>query len=262
MTLRKMEPVFQERVWGSTELQPWFPNANQKIGEVWFEEPDSPILIKFLFTTETLSVQVHPADDYAHLHHDSPGKTEMWHVLAAEPGAKIAAGFRKPVTKDQVRAAALSGEIVDLLEWFDASKGDTFLIPARTVHAIGGGLTICEIQQRSYVTYRLFDYFRGRELHLDPALDVCDLGPYQPRVKMPVESRYFSVNLLASQPESDVIIDPISYQVFVVLAGDGEMGGNVVTPGQALRATDSGRLTLAGNLEILHISLPINGYTT
>jgi len=257
MTLRKMEPVFQERIWGSTQLQLWFPNAenNKKIGEVWFEEPDSPLLIKFLFTTKDLSVQVHPADEYARLHHESPGKTEMWHVLAAEPGAKIAAGFRKPVTKEQVRAAAISGEIVDLLEWFDASKGDTFFIPAGTVHAIGAGFVICEIQQRSYLTYRLFDYFRGRELHLDQALDVCDLGPYQPRVRIPVESKYFSVDLLAPPWEGELTFDPASYQVLVILSGHGEMGGNAASAGQVWRVIDHGCMSLSADLEILRVRL-------
>ena len=265
MTLRRLEPVFHERVWGSTKLQPWFPNpANDKnIGEVWFEEPDSPLLIKFLFTTQNLSIQVHPDDGYARKHHNSPGKTEMWHVLAAEPGAKIAAGFRKPVTKERVGAAAISGDIVDLLEWFPASKGDTFFVPAGTVHAIGAGLTICEIQQRSDVTYRLFDYFRGRELHLDRALAVCHLGPYQPCVKMPVESKYFSVDLVTPPNGADLTSDPADYQVLVVLSGHGEIGGNAVAPGQAWRLVDApGPIFSIPNLEILRVRLQNKSYTT
>src|SRR5689334_22571221 len=97
----KLTPRFLEKVWGSTRLEPWFLNSQKKIGEVWFEGAEKPpLLVKFLFTSENLSVQVHPE-----------GKTEMWHILAAEPGAKIAAGFRAPVTAERVRAAALSGEI-------------------------------------------------------------------------------------------------------------------------------------------------------
>ena len=119
MPLRKLEPEFRERIWGSTRLEPWFRNPDSAIGEVWHEVPgDLPLLVKFLFTTQPLSVQVHPDDAYARAHYDSPGKTEMWHILAGEPRARIAAGFRQPVTPDQVRSAALSttsGEIEGML---------------------------------------------------------------------------------------------------------------------------------------------------
>jgi mannose-6-phosphate isomerase len=170
---QRLTPRFLEKVWGSTRLEPWFPNSQKKIGEVWFEGvADLPLLIKFLFTSENLSVQVHPE-----------GKTEMWHILAAEPGAKIAAGFREPVTAEQAKAAALSGEIEEMLEWFDAAPGDTFFIPAGTVHAIGAGLSLCEIQQWSDVTYRLYDYGRPRELHLDQGLAVSDLSSHAARRK-------------------------------------------------------------------------------
>src|SRR5689334_3144037 len=169
--LTRLTPRFVPKVWGSTRLEPLYPNASEKIGEIWFEGvPDLPLLIKFLFTTEPLSVQVHPE-----------GKTEMWHILAAEPGAKIAAGFREKISAEQLRASALSGEIEDLLEWFEARPGDTFFIPAGTVHAIGAGLTLCEIQQYSDITYRLFDYGRPRELHLDEGARVSKLGPHAAR---------------------------------------------------------------------------------
>src|SRR5271154_2083082 len=95
----RLTPTFKEKAWGSTHLEPLFANSQTKIGEVWFEGvADLPLLVKFLFTTEKLSVQVHPNDAYARQHHDSPGKTEMWYVLAAEPGAQIAAGFREPIS--------------------------------------------------------------------------------------------------------------------------------------------------------------------
>lgn len=169
--LTRLTPRLVPKVWGSTRLGPLFPDSTEKIGEVWFEGvPDLPLLIKFLFTTEPLSVQVHPE-----------GKTEMWHILAAEPGAKIAAGFREPITEQRLRESALSGEIENLLDWHEARPGDTFFIPAGTVHAIGAGLTLCEIQQWSDVTYRLFDYGRPRELHLDEGARVSKLGPHRAR---------------------------------------------------------------------------------
>ena len=169
--LTRLTPRLVPKVWGSTRLEPLFPDSAEKIGEVWFEGvPDLPLLIKFLFTTEPLSVQVHPE-----------GKTEMWHILAAEPGAKIAAGFREKISDERLRASALSGEIEQLLEWHEARPGDTFFIPAGTVHAIGAGLALCEIQQWSDVTYRLFDYGRPRELHLDEGARVSQLGPHAAR---------------------------------------------------------------------------------
>ena len=169
--LTRLTPRLVPKVWGSKHLEPWFPDASEKIGEVWFEAAEPlPLLVKFLFTTEALSVQVHPE-----------GKTEMWHILAADPGAKIAAGFREPITEERLRASALSGEIEDLLQWFEARPGDTFFIPAGTVHAIGAGLTLCEIQQHSDITYRLFDYGRPRELHLDEGARVSELGPHAAR---------------------------------------------------------------------------------
>src|SRR5512141_2160047 len=169
--LTRLTPRLVPKVWGSTRLEPLFRDSTEKIGEVWFEGlPDLPLLIKFLFTTEPLSVQVHPE-----------GKTEMWHILAADPGAKIAAGFREPVTEQRMRESALSGEIENLLEWFEARPGDTFFIPAGTVHAIGAGLALCEIQQWSDITYRLFDYGRPRELHLDAGIPVSRLGSHPAR---------------------------------------------------------------------------------
>ena len=184
MPLVRLKPRFLEKVWGSEHLEPWFRNTGAKIGEVWFEgSGDVPLLVKFLFTSGKLSVQVHPDDAYAAEHHHSRGKTEMWHVLAAEPGASIAAGFREPISAERLRAAALSGEIEELLAWQEALPGDTFFIPAGTVHAIGAGLTLCEIQQLSDITYRLYDYGRPRELHIEEALAVGVREPHRARMQ-------------------------------------------------------------------------------
>jgi mannose-6-phosphate isomerase len=173
---RKIAPEFVERPWGKASLAPWFAQEGGRTGEVWFETPE--LLIKYLFTTEALSVQVHPGDEYARRHENASGKTEMWYVLEAEPGARIALGFRGPVSREQAGAAALDGSIVGLLEWHEASRGDTFFTPAGTVHALGAGLTVLEIQQASDVTYRLYDYGRGRPLHLEKGLAVLDAGPH------------------------------------------------------------------------------------
>jgi mannose-6-phosphate isomerase len=233
----RLTPTFKEKVWGSTQLEPLFPNSTRKIGEVWFEGVDNlPLLIKFLFTTEKLSVQVHPNDDYARKHHDSRGKTEMWHILRAEPGAQIAAGFRENITPRQLHEASLSGEIESLLQWFDASPGDTFFIPAGTVHAIGAGLTLCEIQQHSDVTYRLYDYGRPRDLHLDRATEVSSLGPH-PALwpadgKILVSCPYFTTSKLCIADPVKHIFSPDKTELIVILDGSGTLAGFPVTAGE------------------------------
>ena len=235
--MTRLTPVFKEKVWGSTHLAPLFPDSGRKIGEVWFEGVDNlPLLIKFLFTTEKLSVQVHPADDYAKQHHNSRGKTEMWHVLAAKPGAQIAAGFREPITPQRLRDASLSGEIESLLEWFDAAPGDTFFIPAGTVHAIGGGLTLCEIQQHSDVTYRLYDYGRPRELHLDQAMAVTNLGPYAARQcskgDLLVSCPFFTTSKLNISGRMTFTPSSKHPEIFVVIDGSAIHAGQTMSLGE------------------------------
>jgi mannose-6-phosphate isomerase len=263
MPLHKLEPSFRERVWGTRSLDPWFPNVRAKagpfpIGEVWFETPAVPLLVKFLFASQNLSVQVHPDDAYARFHHSSPGKTEMWRVLAAQKGAKIAAGFREPVTSDQARAAALDGKIVDLLQWFEARAGDTFFIPAGTVHAIGAGLTICEIQQRSDITYRFYDYGRGRELHLDSALAVSHLGPHAARAADKVACPYFVTEPL--DVAGTVTLPPMPRDVsgdelLIAIEGEGEIGGQPIRAGEVWHVAASEPLKITGNLRLLRTSV-------
>ncbi len=194
-------------MWGVHQLAPWFADQEKKIGEVWFEQTELPLLVKFLFTSENLSVQVHPDDATARERHNSLGKTEMWHILAAQPDAKIAAGFREPISQERMREAALSGEIVDLLAWHEAKAGDTFFIPAGTVHAIGAGLTLCEIQENSDVTYRLYDYGRGRELHLDDGISVSSGDRFEARVTpkgdVVVGCKHFHVSKVVSPRRLD-----------------------------------------------------------
>ncbi|MBA2356434.1 MAG: class I mannose-6-phosphate isomerase [Acidobacteria bacterium] len=205
-----LTPTFAERPWGVFDLSPWFanPSPSSRVGEAWFtadgnqtslgetlgaltrahgpeilgpeQGTECPLLVKILFTSERLSVQVHPDDEYAVAHHGpgSRGKTEAWHVIAAEPQATIGLGVTAPIAREQAEAAAQSGEIAHLMDWRPAKAGDTFLVPAGTVHALGPGLTLIEVQEQSDITYRLFDYGRGRQLHLQQGFDVADLGPY------------------------------------------------------------------------------------
>lgn len=254
MSVRLLEPEFVERVWGTTSLAPLFPNQAKNIGEVWFNAgPAFPVLVKFIFTSQRLSVQVHPDDAYAREVENSRGKTEMWHILAADPDATIAIGFREPQSAQAVRAAIADGTVEQLLNWVPVKAGDTFFAEAGTVHAIGGGVTLCEIQQNSDVTYRLYDYGRPRELHLEKGMAVARTGPYEGRRNYPVICNHFNVDLLE-------IGQPVSCNagcdgVLIVLEGTGAFDDMAVRAGQVAlvtAGTDPVRVTPSGALKILH----------
>ena len=224
----RLAPTFHEKVWGTSDIAPWFAARPGKTGEVWFEHvPRLPILIKFLFTSESLSVQVHPPDRGG-----EPGKTEMWHILRARPEARIALGFRQEYSPERVRAAALSGELPDLLRWFPVRAGETYFAPAGAVHAIGAGVALCEIQQNSDITYRLFDYGRPRDLHLDAGLEVARLapapGPENPVTlgagrSLLVECPYFRTELLEFDSRCEAAPGGAA-GLFTVLEGSGSFG--------------------------------------
>lgn len=172
-----------------------------------------PLLIKFIDANDNLSVQVHPDDELAQRKYGQSGKTEMWHVIAAEPGAGLYVGFNQKVTKEQYVQAVEDGTLAELLKFYPVQPGDTFMIPAGTVHAIGKGVLLAEIQQPSDVTFRIFDWNRvddegnPRELHTAEALEAIDfdlnLGTfkvdYKPELNKTiplVHSEYFNTNLI------------------------------------------------------------------
>ncbi len=218
----RLEPVFFPRPWGALSIAPLFPEksnlvepigeawmtgagarfaggafAGRTLGEAWPEmtpewtgsrvkhEPLFPLLVKFIFAETNLSVQVHPGDDYAARFEQSAGgrgKTEMWHILSARKDAAVLAGLKPHVTRASLERAVAEGTAENLLERVPVRPGDTVFIPAGTVHTIGAGLVLCEIQQNSDITYRLYDYNRrdaqgrARELHLEKALEVTHFG--------------------------------------------------------------------------------------
>ncbi|HEY6990826.1 MAG TPA: class I mannose-6-phosphate isomerase [Bryobacteraceae bacterium] len=271
-------PLFRERVWGRESLAPYFPGVRyaNRIGEAWFSFEENqtslgatlgeviaahpailgtssnhehpaicPLLIKLLFTTERLSVQVHPGDEYARHHHNCLGKTEAWYVIDAEPGGEIAVGFRKSLTPSQLRASALNGEIENLLDWRKVSAGDVILTPAGTVHAIGAGVTICEIQQNSDITYRLYDYGRPRELHLDHGVQVSHLGPsnhHQEKVILSggreqlAACEYFRIERLRPVNAITIAGGLPHYLLLVSIKGSGNIAGLAYAPGQTWMA--------------------------
>lgn len=176
----KLEPRQVEKPWGRTELPPMFSaSGGKRIGEIWFTgASDAPVLVKYIFTSERLSIQVHPNDDEARARGLKSGKEECWYILDADPGAKLGLGLKREIARDWLREAALDGSIEALMNWKPVVAGDFFYVPAGTVHAIGGGLSLLEFQQNADVTYRLYDYGRPRELHLDDGLAVANPKPY------------------------------------------------------------------------------------
>jgi mannose-6-phosphate isomerase len=176
--------------WGVGDLQPWssVDGTVDAVGELWFERADekAPIpalLLKLLFTSERLSIQVHPDDTFARAMGMPNGKSEAWYIIAAKPGSQIGAGLERRVTPQELRASIRNGSIVELVRWRPVEKGDVIFIPAGTIHAIGAGIVLAEIQQRSDTTFRLFDYGRQRELHEDNGLAVAHTWPLRSEQK-------------------------------------------------------------------------------
>jgi mannose-6-phosphate isomerase len=234
--VRRLEAKALDKIWGTPDTEPWYARSSRKIGEVWFTAPEEPrLLLKFIFTAEKLSVQVHPPDSPS----GAPGKTEMWHILRARPDASLALGFHEVLERERARQSALSGEIESLLHWYPVHVGETFFVPARTVHAIGGGLALCEIQQYSDITYRLYDYGRPRELHLDQGLAVADLGPHAgPSCpidlgggrRLLVECPYFRTESLTLTGAAVHRVGPHA-EYLVCIQGVGQIDGQPFAPG-------------------------------
>ena len=233
-----------EKPWGKPSLPPQFDiPAGKRIGEVWFEPPSEmpDILVKYIFTSEKLSVQVHPTDEQARrLGEANHGKEECWLVIDAEPGATLGIGFKEMVSAEAMRTAACNGSIEDLMQWFKVKRGDFFYIPAGTVHAIGAGVSLVEIQQNSDITYRLYDYGRPRELHLDSGISVAMGQPYvggthydlsSCSAQRMVDGPYFKADLVCGQPDGS--LPQTSPRMLIPLNGDILIGTERVFPGQA-----------------------------
>lgn len=181
MTLARLDRRTVAKPWGRTDLPAAFGPVAEPIGEVWFGDDHNvpPLLAKWLFTADRLSVQVHPDDVQAAARGLPSGKEECWVVVAAEPGARLGIGTRTSMGAEALRTASLSGKIATLLDWKPVAAGDWFHIAPGTVHAIGAGVTLIEVQQHADVTYRLYDYGRPRPLHLDDGVAVSRAEPYR-----------------------------------------------------------------------------------
>ena len=278
--LSRLEPFFSPRIWGRRSLAPWYPdkvNLKEPLGEAWLTAFDSrvssgpfagktlrqmwhdapvewrgrrhasvaefPVLIKFIFPNDKLSIQVHPDDAYAAKHEQGAGgrgKTEMWHMVSAQRGAEIMFGLQPGVNKEVFLRALASGSVENLLVHLPVHAGDTYFVPAGTQHAIGPGMVICEIQEYSDLTYRVYDYGRvdasgkPRELHVEKALEVTNfsrgsggkiepLALHSPDAKKYLLSacEFFATERWDCNRTTPVESDFEEFQLLVILEGTG-----------------------------------------
>ena len=244
-----LETKTVEKPWGRDTLPaPFTTPAGKRIGEIWFEPPqDLPqLLVKYIFTSEKLSVQVHPTDEQTEAKGlGRQGKSECWLVIDAEPGATLGIGFDKPLDAETMRAAAQDGSIEGMLTWHEVKAGDFFYIPANTVHAIGGGCSIIEVQQNSDITYRLYDYGRPRELHLEEGMAVAKGEPYDmARHQMVpetgdvalVDGPYFRLDRIDGLPDKDTASRYHGALLVIPREGIACVGDEPVKPGQCALA--------------------------
>lgn len=237
-----------------------------------------PLLTKILFTARNLSVQVHPDDNYALSTEGGPGKTEAWYVLDAKPGARVAVGLREPLEREALRAAALSGEIEGHLNWMDVARGDTLLVPAGTLHSIGEGLILFEVQQNSDLTYRFFDFGRldaqgrPRDLHLDRALDVViqheSAGHRRPEelphdtmnVERLIACEYFVLDRLGVEGAVEYRPGGRQLELLLVIAGEGTLAGERFAAGTCFAvpaACGAFGIEAEGGVEFLRSAQPV-----
>lgn len=288
----KLEPVLKDYLWGGTKLKTLFgrDNGGKKIAESWEvsvhpdgesrieggtlseylkEHPSAagekfPVLIKYIDAARNLSVQVHPDDAYARREENDNGKTEMWYIVEASEGAGIYCGFSRDVSKEEFRRALIDGTVESLLNFIPVKKGEAYLIKAGTVHAICAGCVICEIQQSSNVTYRVYDYLRRdengnlRPLHIEKAMDVIDFHAFRDETGSgaPEAVSGGSMRLLTDCPYFDVrelnfcgeyaARDMRSFTAVNVLEGRGKINGTVFRAGDSFFFSRGEQITIAG----------------
>jgi glucokinase-like ROK family protein len=280
MQLEKLYPECKYAVWGGEKLVGSFHKTSnlEKVAESWelsFHEagptklsdgrllkdvvtstdlgkncndfPFFPVLAKLIDAKENLSVQVHPSDEYALENENSFGKTETWYIVEAEENAGIYLGFNRDVTKEEYQTAIKNGTLTELLNFFKVKSGECYFIPAGTIHAIGTGCLICEIQQNSNLTYRVYDYGRKdkdgkeRELHVDKALKVTNLkkldhAPLKLKSdagEIIAVSKYFTVREIAIKGELSFSSDKNSYASFTCVKGEGVIDGKEIRTGDS-----------------------------
>ena len=214
-----------------------------------------PALNKFIDAKQNLSVQVHPSDIYALKNEGSYGKTEMWYIVEAEEGAGIYLGFNRDVTKEEYEQAIKENKLTDILNFYEVKAGECYFIPSGTVHAIGAGCLIYEVQQNSNITYRVYDYGRGREVHVEKALAVSNLNKHE-NITLNGEalgvSKYFTVKKLSVSGDKSLKTDGKTFYFLTVVKGSGSIGGLAVQKGDSLFVSaNHGEYELSGEMEII-----------
>jgi mannose-6-phosphate isomerase len=236
--------------WGSLDLRPWSEASptDGPIGELWFERPGpatpgTALLLKLLFTTEPLSIQVHPDDAFARAIGLANGKTEAWYILSAIAGAQVAVGLNYRRSATELRAAITDGSIASIVHWHPVHQGDVIFIPAGTIHAIGAGIVLAEIQQHSDATFRLFDFGRQRELHIESAVAVATAGPRE--IQSPPErlsdarmvltaNSYFALEQIDLAPRSVWTLDAPKETWLLAIEGHAQLGSTRLALGEAI----------------------------
>lgn len=252
---------FVDKPWGRTDIPAEFGTmSGRRVGEIWYSaetEAPLPILVKWLFTSERLSIQVHPDNAQARARGMLSGKEECWYVADAELGAVIGVGTKRSLTSEELHAASLSGEIEALMDWKPVRAGDYFYIPAGTVHAIGAGISLVEVQQYADITYRLYDYGRDRQLHLDDGVAVSSAKPYTDARSgqaglgtQLVDGPHFQLwyvsdmrDVLALPPSGNIWITPLSGQV--------QTDGDVAAKGDCIFKSGQGKITFSSDAKAL-----------
>ncbi|MFI2743113.1 type I phosphomannose isomerase catalytic subunit [Zhouia sp. PK063] len=228
-------------------------NKADLLGESVLERfgTEFPILIKFIDAKLDLSIQLHPNDELAKKRHNSFGKTEMWYVMQADPGAKLIVGFNKTVTKDEYVNHLENDKLLDIMNYEEVSEGSTFFINTGKIHAIGAGVLLAEIQQTSDVTYRVFDFNRKdkngnlRELHTDLALDAMDYEKkddfkvsYETELNQPnnmVTCPYFTTNYVHVEGNvTQDLSDRDSFTIYMCVDGKVEVSGETINKGETI----------------------------
>lgn len=250
MTMELASIRVVRKPWGRTDLRPWSELGHDgvAIGELWFQRsdpmaPEPALLLKLLFADEALSIQVHPDDDFAASIGLPHGKTEAWYVISAEEGARVALGLKRELTRPQLRAAIEDGSIPELIHWQDVAADEAILVPAGTIHAIGAGVVIAEVQQRSDTTFRLFDHGHRREIHIDGAVGAAVPGPAAAQ-HAPVQSSdarrvmarcdYFVLEQINLEASSHWEIDATSETWILILDGEATLDLEHVGSGEAM----------------------------
>lgn len=260
----RLIPHAVEKPWGQDSIPAPFDrltSPGQRIGEIWFDHPDAemartlPLLVKYLFTSERLSVQVHPDDAAARGSGHARGKEEAWVVLSAEPDARLGLGLREPLDAAAMRAAIDDGTLADRIDWRVVHPGEHYHLPPGTVHAIGAGLSLVEVQQNIDLTYRLFDYGRPRELHIDAGMAVSHREPYAVvNARTPLGDGVTQLTRADSFTMVEVDGDLSGARAhlagsplwFAPLSGAGTVGDVAWTPGECWLVPDAASIAGAG----------------